>query len=109
VQAEGSKVGLKEGSQYRVRDLFDGMLMPSGNDAATALASAYGGIEPATQAMAAEATRLGANDTVVKNTSGLDEPGQVTTAYDLALILRESLKNPQLQEIYKQHRGLPRR
>ena len=103
VQAEGSKVGLKEGSQYRVRDLFDGMLMPSGNDAATALASAYGGIEPATQAMAAEATRLGANDTVVKNTSGLDEPGQVTTAYDLALILRESLKNPQLQEIYKQH------
>ena len=79
------------------------MLMPSGNDAATALASAYGGIEPATQAMAAEATRLGANDTVVKNTSGLDEPGQVTTAYDLALILRESLKNPQLQEIYKQH------
>ena len=103
IQAEGSKVGLKEGSSYRVRDLFDGMLMPSGNDAATALASAYGGMQPATQAMAAEAERLGATDTVAKNTSGHDEPGRVAPAYDLALILRESLKNPQLQEIYKQH------
>lgn len=103
VQAEGSKVGLKEGSNYTVRNLLDGMLMPSGNDAATALASAYGGIGPTTSAMAAEAARLGASDTVIKNSSGLDEPGQVSSAYDLALILRESLKNPELQEIYKQH------
>lgn len=102
-QAEGSKVGLKEGSSYRVRDLYDGMLMPSGNDAAAALASAYGGLEAATQAMSAEANRLGAKDTVVKNTSGLDDQGQVSSAYDLALIMRESLKNPTLREIYKQH------
>lgn len=102
-QAEGSKVGLKEGSSYRVRDLYDGMLMPSGNDAAAALASAYGGKEAATQAMSAEANRLGAKDTVVKNTSGLDDPGQVSSAYDLALIMRESLKNPVLRDIYKQH------
>ncbi len=102
-QAEGSKVGLKAGSTYRVRDLFDGMLMPSGNDAATAVASAYGGIESTTEAMNKEAQRVGATDTNAVNSSGLDEPGQVSTAYDLALIMRESLKNPQLSEIYKQH------
>lgn len=103
VQAEGSKVGLKAGSTYRVRDLFDGMLMPSGNDAAAAIASAYGGLEATTEVMNKEAQRLGAKDTKAENSSGLDEPGQVSTAYDLALIMRESLKNPQLAEIYKQH------
>lgn len=103
VQAEGSKVGLKAGSSYRVRDLFDGMLMPSGNDAATAIANAYGGVGVTTDAMNKEAQRLGAKDTNAENSSGLDAPGQVSTAYDLALIMRESLKNPQLAEIYKQH------
>lgn len=101
--AEGSRVGLKAGSTYRVRDLFDGMLMPSGNDAATAIASAYGGIKATTEAMNREAQRIGATDTKAVNSSGLDEPGQVSTAYDLALIFRESLKNPQLRDIYQQH------
>jgi D-alanyl-D-alanine carboxypeptidase (penicillin-binding protein 5/6) len=44
--------------------------------------------------MNAEADRLGARDTTVKNPSGLDAPGQVSSAYDLALIAREGLKNP---------------
>ncbi|MFA7265933.1 MAG: serine hydrolase [Candidatus Nanopelagicales bacterium] len=103
VEAEGSKVGLKAGSSYAVSDLFNGMLMPSGNDAATAVANAYGGMESTTEAMNREAERLGANNTKAVNSSGLDEPGQVSTAYDLALIMRESLKDPTLQEIYKQH------
>ena len=103
VDAEGSKGGLKAGSAYAVSDLFNGMLMPSGNDAATAVANAYGGMEATTEAMNREAQRLGAIDTKVVNSSGLDEPGQVSTAYDLALIMRESLKDPKLQEIYKQH------
>lgn len=101
--AEGSRVGLKVGSPYTVRDLFNGMLMPSGNDAATALASAYGGMERTTAVMNEEAQRLGAQQTVAKNSTGLDEPGQTTSAYDLALIFRESLKNPTLREIYAQH------
>jgi D-alanyl-D-alanine carboxypeptidase (penicillin-binding protein 5/6) len=102
-EAEGSRVGIKPGSQYQVNDLFNGMLMPSGNDAATALANAYGGMERTTEAMNAEAQRLGAEQTVVKNTSGLDEPGQTSSAYDLALIMRESLKNPELRRMYLQH------
>jgi serine-type D-Ala-D-Ala carboxypeptidase (penicillin-binding protein 5/6) len=53
--AEGSHVGLIAGSHYSVRDLMHGMLMPSGNDAAMALAHAYGGVGPTTAAMNAEA------------------------------------------------------
>jgi len=102
-EAEGSRVGIKAGSQYQVSDLFNGMLMPSGNDAANALASAYGGMERTTEAMNAEAQRLGAEQTVAKNTSGLDEPGQMSSAYDLALIMRESLKSPELRRMYLQH------
>lgn len=103
VAAEGSRVGLKAGSPYTVRDLFNGMMMPSGNDAAHALASAYGGMDRATAVMNQEAQRLGAEQTIAKNTSGLDEPGQTTSAYDLAMIMRESLKSPALREIYLQH------
>ncbi len=102
-EAEGSRVGIEAGSSYKVRDLFNGMLMPSGNDAAAALAGAYGGLDRATAAMNAEAERLGAEQTEAKNTSGLDEPGQTSSAYDLALIMRESLKSPELREMYLQH------
>jgi len=102
-EAEGSRVGVKADSTYKVSDLFNGMLMPSGNDAATALASAYGGMDRTTEAMNAEAQRLGAEQTVVKNTSGLDEPGQTSSAYDLTLIMRESLKDPELRRMYLQH------
>ncbi len=102
-EAEGSSVGIEAGSSYQVSDLFNGMLMPSGNDAAAALAGAYGGLDRTTEAMNAEAQRLGAEQTVAKNTSGLDEPDQMSSAYDLALIMRESLKNPELRRIYLQH------
>ena len=103
VKAEGSKVGIEAGASYAVSDLEHGMLLPSGNDAASALANAYGGLSRTVAAMNDEAGRLGAKDTHAVNASGLDAPGQVTSAYDLALILRESLKNPELSEIYKLH------
>ncbi len=101
--AEGSRVGVEPGSTYAVSDLFHGMLMPSGNDAASALARAYGGVDRAVGAMNAEAQRLGAKNTHAVNTSGLDEPGQTSSAYDLALIMRASLNNPQLREMYSLH------
>ncbi|MEI6622038.1 MAG: serine hydrolase [Actinomycetes bacterium] len=101
--AEGSHVGVKAGSHYTVRDLFHGLLMPSGNDAASALANAYGGWPRTVAAMNDEAARLGAKDTKVLNPSGLDEPGQMTTAYDLALIMRASLKVPDLMQMYSLH------
>ncbi|MEO3862154.1 D-alanyl-D-alanine carboxypeptidase [Acrocarpospora sp. B8E8] len=95
---EGSAVGLVPKPIYQVDDLFRALLMVSGNDAAHALAEANGGV-PATLAdMNAEARRLQANDTVAKTPSGLDEPGQSSSAYDLALIARAGLKLPSFKD-----------
>ncbi len=99
----GSEVGLHAGSTYSVRDLMHGLLMPSGNDAAMALANAYGGVDPVVELMNREAARVGAVDTVAKNPSGLDEPGQVSTPRDLVAIFRESLNDPALAEVYLLH------
>lgn len=101
--AEGAQVGVAAGSSYRVEDLMHGMLMPSGNDAAHSLASAYGGMDRTVNAMNSEAARLGATDTKAVNSSGLDAPGQVSTAYDLAVIMRASLQNPTLRQMYSLH------
>ena len=68
--------------------------MASGNDAAYALARVGGGRDATLAAMNAEARRLGAHDTVAKDPSGLDAPGQTSSAYDLALIGRAALELP---------------
>jgi D-alanyl-D-alanine carboxypeptidase (penicillin-binding protein 5/6) len=88
---EGSAVGIVPDATYTVDDLFYGLMLPSGNDAAHALASAAGGMRRTVRMMQDEALRLGAADTVVRNPSGLDAPGQVTSAYDLALIAKAGL------------------
>lgn len=88
---EGSSVGLVEGHRYTIHQLFLGMLLPSGNDAAHALAMAAGGMARTRALMMAEARRLQALDTNVVNSSGLDEPGQFASAYDLALFARAGM------------------
>ena len=94
VAVEGSRVGLVEDATYTVRDLMFGLMMQSGNDCASALANVNGGMELTVAQMNEEAQRLQAFDTVAKNASGLPAEGQVTSAYDLALIAREALSRP---------------
>lgn len=98
VAVEGSRVGLVEDATYTVRDLMFGLMMQSGNDCASALANANGGMELTVSQMNAEAQRLQAYDTVAMNASGLPAEGQVTSAYDLALIAREALARPDIFE-----------
>lgn len=95
---EGAHVGVLAGNRYTVEELFHGMLMRSGNDAAVALADAYG-YQRTLDAMNAEAQRVGATSTVAKSPNGLDQPGQVTTAADLAQIYRVAIQDPRLREI----------
>lgn len=103
--AEGSKVGVDPGLTYTVDQLFQGLLLMSGNDAARALASIAGG-EPATVTLMAErASYLQALDTSVVNVSGLDAPGQLTSAYDLALIARDAMKNASFRAYVAQRTG----
>jgi D-alanyl-D-alanine carboxypeptidase (penicillin-binding protein 5/6) len=67
------------------------MFLMSGNDAASALANAAGGVPQTVARMNAKARELGALDTTVRNPSGLDAPGQFSSAYDLALFARAGL------------------
>jgi D-alanyl-D-alanine carboxypeptidase (penicillin-binding protein 5/6) len=89
---EGTRVGIVENGRYRVRQLFEGMFVMSGNDAANALANAAGGLPATVRRMNATAARLQAYDTVAVNPSGLDAPGQLSSAYDLALFARAGLQ-----------------
>jgi len=79
VHADGSHVGLVVGGTYTVWDLWNGLLLPSANDAAAALSEANGGFGKTVAEMAAMAHHLQANDTTPKTPSGLDTPGQYSS------------------------------
>jgi D-alanyl-D-alanine carboxypeptidase (penicillin-binding protein 5/6) len=95
---DGSKVGLVPDMSYSVRKLFTAMMVVSGNDAAEALAEANGGVGKTVRMMNAEATHLQAYDTFARTPSGLDGPGESTSAYDLALIARAGLQMPDFRK-----------
>jgi serine-type D-Ala-D-Ala carboxypeptidase (penicillin-binding protein 5/6) len=90
----GSRVGLIPGKPYTADELFYGLMLPSGNDAAIALAKMNGGVKSTVSQMNALAASLQAINTTARNTSGLDAPGQLSSAYDLALIARAGLSRP---------------
>ena len=96
---DGTKVGIVPGSKYTIDDLLHGMLMSSGNDCANALGNAVGGKKTAVGLIQDEAFQLGAFDTIAHTTNGLDAPGQVSSAYDLALAGSAALAEPQLSKI----------
>ncbi len=94
VDVDGSKVGLVPRQRYRIDQLFTALLVVSGNDAANTLASAAGGGSYTLALMNEVAARLQAGDTAARTVTGLDVPGQVTSAYDLALIARAAMRVP---------------
>ncbi|MFD9244783.1 D-alanyl-D-alanine carboxypeptidase family protein [Streptomyces sp. NPDC059556] len=89
-----SLVGVKEGYTYKVSDLWNGVFLSSGNDAVHVLASMNGGWESMARQMQEKARSLGAVDTQVVSPDGYDAPGQVSSAYDLAVFGRAGLQDP---------------
>jgi serine-type D-Ala-D-Ala carboxypeptidase (penicillin-binding protein 5/6) len=92
---DGTRVGMGPGGQYTVQQLFLGLLMHSGNDVAHALAMQLGSVDKTVEKMNATARKLGAMDTHTATPSGLDGPGMMTSAYDMALFYREAMKHPE--------------
>jgi serine-type D-Ala-D-Ala carboxypeptidase (penicillin-binding protein 5/6) len=89
-------VGVKAGRTYTARQLLDGLLLVSGNDAANTLAHMLGGLGTTVAKMDAKAAALGAVNTHATTPSGLDGPGGSgwSTAHDLAVIFRAAMANP---------------
>ncbi|WP_035946813.1 D-alanyl-D-alanine carboxypeptidase family protein, partial [Knoellia flava] len=92
--ADGTRVGMVTGQTYTAAQLFEALVMSSANDAAYGLSALNGGIPATVTELNALADELGAHDTVVVDPSGLDAPGQQSSAYDLALIGRAAIANP---------------
>lgn len=97
---DGSKIGLFEDEEVKVKDLLYGLLLLSGNDCAEALAEHVGGtIENFAVMMNKRAKELGCENTNFVNPSGLYDENHKTSAYDLALIMREVAKHPEYRDI----------
>ncbi len=95
-----SKIGVKEGEVYTLQDLLYGMLLPSGCDAARAIAEHMGGSEEAfAQLMNEKASALGMVNSHFSNASGLHDENQYTTARDLARLGAAAAENESLCEI----------
>lgn len=107
VHVEGSSMGLLEGDSVSLRALAYGMLLPSGNDAANAAAMRIAGSLPDfADLMNARAEEIGLDDTHFVTPSGLNDPNHYSTAYDMALLAREALKNPLFAEICSQSKAV---
>jgi D-alanyl-D-alanine carboxypeptidase (penicillin-binding protein 5/6) len=102
VKVGESGMGLRVGEELTVRQLLEGMLIQSGNDAATALAvHVAGSVEGFVAMMNAKAASLDLVDTRYMNPHGLDVPGHYTTAADLTALSRYAMRDPEFQRIVK--------
>jgi len=98
--AGGSKIFIIEDEELTVEQLLYALMLYSANDAAEALAIAISGsIEGFAALMNERARELGALGTNFINPSGLHAPGHVSTAYDLAMITKEAMKNPDFRQL----------
>ncbi len=92
-----TKLGVKAGSTLAVKEAIPALITRSANDAAMVIAEHLGGSEARfAEMMTAKAHQLGMAQTTFKNPHGLPDPGNVTTASDmakLALALREHFPN----------------
>lgn len=103
-RVECNCAGVAPGQVYTTRQLLEGLLLVSGNDAANTLARMLGGQDAAVLKMNSKAAMLGAYGTNVGSPSGLDGPGidMWSTAHDLAVMFRAAMANPVFARITTQ-------
>lgn len=93
-----TQIGLRAGERMRVGDLVRALLLPSANDAAATLATCIGGSRSAFVArMNARARQLGLRHTRFATPIGLDDPGNYSTAADLARLAIAARQQPFLR------------
>ena len=92
---------LEAGDVYNTKDLLYAMLLPSSNDAATAVAERVGGTEGAfVQRMNAKAEKMGWTQTHFRNPHGLDADGHYTTALELAKLTAYAYTFPEIRDCW---------
>jgi D-alanyl-D-alanine carboxypeptidase (penicillin-binding protein 5/6) len=101
-------MGLEPGMRLTVRDLLYGLLLPSGNDAAVAIAEAAADNASAfVDLMNAKAAELGLENTHFANPHGLDEAAMYASARDMAVLGSALLAHPELAAMVRTERYQP--
>ena len=101
--ADGSAMYLLPGEVFTVRELLDGLLVKSANDAAVLLARTISGdIQSFATLMNQRAKDIGCTNTSFANPNGLHDPNHTISAHDMALIAREAMKNATFRELVSQ-------
>ncbi len=97
-----AKVGLKVGDTLTVKELLYALMLPSAGDAAQALAiSTSGSIKDFSILMNDEIKKIGVSNSKFDNPIGMDSENNYSTAYDMAIILKYSLKNNTFKKIFE--------
>ena len=97
---EGSSMYLAQGEKLTLSDLVYGLMLVSGNDAATAIAETVSGsVEKFAKLMNDKAAEIGAFNTSFTNPHGLSDENHFTTAHDLAKITAYAMLNPMFCKI----------
>jgi D-alanyl-D-alanine carboxypeptidase (penicillin-binding protein 5/6) len=100
---ESSLMFIQVGTQVKLHDLHQGIVVSSGNDATTAVAEYLAGSDSAfADVMNQHARRLGMTNTHFVNSHGLPDPQHYTTARDLALLSQAIIKFPTEYALYKE-------
>lgn len=100
---DGSSMFLLPGETFKVKELIQSVLIHSANDACVLLAMEISGSESSfVQLMNQKAKDLGATNTHYVNPHGLHDDNHYTTAYDMAIIAREAMKNDEFRKIVGQ-------
>ena len=99
--AYGSGIYIKIGEEITLRNLVYGLMLRSGNDAALAIADYVGGsVEDFIKMMNNKAKEIGMKNSTFNNPSGLDDDGgNLSTAYDMALLMSYAMKNDDFKKI----------
>lgn len=90
---DSTLMGIHPGETYTLEDLLYGLMLPSGNDAALAIANAIGGsVDRFVAMMNDQAASLGLSDSHFVNPHGLDADGHHSSAYDLSMAARYGMQ-----------------
>lgn len=96
----GTHISIQKGEELPLEALLYGMMLPSGNDAANVTAQYVGGTVPQFMKMVNEYLKeIGCKNTHFANPHGLYHPDHRTTAYDMAVMAREAMKDPMFRKI----------
>lgn len=104
-EQNASMAGFQPNQEVQIRDLLYGLMLPSGAEAAAALANhAAGSQEAFVELMNQKAQTLGMEGTHFVNTTGLHDPEHYTTARDMTTLLYTALQNPDFRTIFTAER-----